>query len=226
MNEKPTSPRDIQSHVRGRARAYVDGILKRRGMKSTKFAAEMRAAGFDVTASTLYRIINEETTADTETLFQLRLYTGEAIDFLETPESKDAARSGFSEPDATRYSADDAPDDLKPGPDQGVWEINTRIVELAGYVPGDMVLFDFTRKAEPGDLVVAQNYNVNRDPERNNAETLIRVWDPPNLVVRTMDPAILESPAAKPQQVDEVRLHIVGSLVKMIRRPRWRIQSV
>jgi hypothetical protein len=68
------------------------------------------------------------------------------------------------------------------------WTLRTRALELAGFLPGDIVLVDLNAAPQPGDAVCAQVY----DWPRMKAETVMRVLiaAPPVqlLVARTVDP--------------------------------------
>ncbi len=111
------------------------------------------------------------------------------------PATAQAAAPGFGESDAAPFLP--APDmgaaarsqleiigrtfGQRPGVD--VWQVKSRTLELAGFLPGDMMLVDTfaTERLAPGDIVVAQVYS------RTGAKTVLRRWLPPVLVAATMD---------------------------------------
>ena len=68
------------------------------------------------------------------------------------------------------------------------WELNTRALELEGFMPGDIVLVDLNAVPKPGDAVCAQVY----DRSHSRAETVMRVFQsagPVNVLLpRSMDP--------------------------------------
>lgn len=68
------------------------------------------------------------------------------------------------------------------------WTIRSRSLELAGYMPGDVVLVDLNGVPEPGDVVCAQ---VHEWP-RMKAETVMRIYERANgigiLTPRSMEP--------------------------------------
>lgn len=66
------------------------------------------------------------------------------------------------------------------------WKIRTRALELAGYIPGDMVIVDRTARPMDGDVVVAQVGGRNGEPE-----TVMRIYETSFLLAATMDPAHL-----------------------------------
>lgn len=94
------------------------------------------------------------------------------------------------------------------------WTLTTRALELAGYLPGDVVIVDLGRTAQVGDIVCAQ---VNIDFNRGTADTVMRLFDKIGgtelLAAATLDPAIRKFIA-----VDD-RVAIKGVIVGMV-RPR------
>ncbi len=66
------------------------------------------------------------------------------------------------------------------------WEIRARVLELAGYIPGDILVVDENATPQPGDVVVAQQFDRNGE-----AETIVRIFETSFLVAATMDPAYL-----------------------------------
>lgn len=71
-----------------------------------------------------------------------------------------------------------------------VWTLQTRALELAGYLPGDVVLVDLNATPTPGDAVCAQIY----DWPKMKAETVMRIFHratPVDLIsTRSLDPAL------------------------------------
>ena len=90
------------------------------------------------------------------------------------------------------------------------WRLNSRAIEAAGYLPGDVLVVDLGLNAMPGDIVCAQRYQWNR----MSAETIFRVYEPPYLLAKTFDPA---TPALL--AVDNVNIVIKGVVVASF-RPR------
>lgn len=117
-------------------------------------------------------------------------------------------RSGFAESDAARYEGPPA-EFAGLTPDQSDWTLTTRALELAGFKPGDVVRLDMKAVPEPGDAVFAQVYNF----ELGTAETRFRLYDPPYLVTRTMDPSVND----RPLYVDGERVVIMGPIVRTVR---------
>jgi hypothetical protein len=90
----------------------------------------------------------------------------------------------------------------------------TRALEGAGYLPGDVLIYDLNGVAQPGDVVRAQVYDRNGEIE----ETVWRVYDPPYLIGVTRDPTL----APKPLTEVAGRVVIMGVVTGMIRPPRAR----
>lgn len=68
------------------------------------------------------------------------------------------------------------------------WTLNSRSLELEGFMPGDIVLVDINATPKPGDAVCAQVF----DRAHTRAETVMRLFQnagPVNVLLpRTMDP--------------------------------------
>lgn len=89
------------------------------------------------------------------------------------------------------------------------WRLKTRALELAGFMPGDVVLVDLNATPQPGDAVCAQVY----DWQTMRADTIMRVFEraaPVNLLVsRSMDPALQQ-----PIVVDGERVVVKGVILR------------
>lgn len=92
------------------------------------------------------------------------------------------------------------------------WTIKTRALELAGYLPGDVVLIDLNATPRPGNAVCAQIY----DWSKMRGETVMRVFQraaPVDLLVaRSLDPAF-----DQPVVVDGERVIVKGVIIAMLR---------
>ena len=82
--------------------------------------------------------------------------------------------------------------------------INTRALELEGYMPGDVIVVDLANGHSTGDVVVAQQYD-----ESGEAETVLRIYDKPMLTARCTTPP-------KPRLVDD-DVVIMGRVVALHR---------
>jgi hypothetical protein len=87
------------------------------------------------------------------------------------------------------------------------WTLKTRALELAGFLPGDIVLVDLNASPRPGDAVCAQVY----DWPRMKAETVMRIFERATpidlLVARSADPGFA------PLVVDGERVVVKGVLL-------------
>lgn len=94
------------------------------------------------------------------------------------------------------------------------WIVKSRALELAGYLPGDVVIVDLGRTPQIGDAVCAQ---INIDFSRMTAETVMRIYERAGatdvLVARSMDPSMQQ-----PVALDH-RAAIKGVIVGMVRPP-------
>lgn len=94
------------------------------------------------------------------------------------------------------------------------WLLKSRAVELAGFLPGDLLLLDLNAVPVPGDVVCAQVY----DWPHMRAETVVRVFEraPPVelLLARAADPAF-----AQPLVIDGERVIVKGVFLPHRLRP-------
>lgn len=177
------------------ARRFLATILEHGNMSKPELAAR---AG--MSPSTLYRIEDDDDPYQTSMTTIRKLEAASGIPFT-------VAFGGMAEPEA-RFIDIGMPDTLKPGKNEGVWRLGTRVAELAGFMPGDIILFDLSATPGRGDLVVAQV-----EDRTGGAETVIRVYDPPFLVTRTTDPTCM----LKPLTVDGEAVRIAGVFKRMVR---------
>ncbi len=88
------------------------------------------------------------------------------------------------------------------------WRLCTRALEVAGYLPGDIVVVDLNRPAKAGDVVCAQAYRW----AEGKADTVFRIYEPPYLIASSWDPAF-----RKPLLVDNNQVIIKGVVTEMLR---------
>jgi hypothetical protein len=154
-------------------------------MKATPLAQELGIA-----ASTLTRLLSEPddstVTLHARTLSKLEEYSG--IPFTSGGEQSGVGR-GFRE-EAVPYDAKDADPALSAALKAIIsdrravlWTVRTRSLEGLGVLPGDIVIVDLGVRAQPGDTVCAEVYDV----RRGTAETVLRVYEPPFLVAASFD---------------------------------------
>lgn len=183
-------------------RSWLDGVLRQTGLKPTPLA---KRAG--LSPSTLLRFLDGEGSLDLSTIDKI-------VDTYGVPGPQlygEGAAHAFAEPDLVVIETDGpALWQVQLKPTQGVWQLKTRVLELAGFLPGDLLVFDSAVKPEARDIVVAQVLSGGSPPE---AETVLRLYDPPYLLTETTDPAMKR----KPLLVDNDRVGIWGVFVKMLR---------
>jgi hypothetical protein len=120
-----------------------------------------------------------------------------------------AARPGFGEAEVAPYAGEAAaslPPVRKNNADW--WRVNTRLLDLEGYIPGDAVLVDLNETPRADNIVVAQ---ITRDAGRD-IETVFRKYEPPFLTCRTTSPRY-----PRPELVDGDRVIIMGVVTHQYR---------
>ncbi|MDP2150051.1 MAG: hypothetical protein Q8K13_10465 [Parvibaculum sp.] len=120
--------------------------------------------------------------------------------------------AGFGEPEVEPYEGPETGLNNAPPAteNQDWWEIRSRVLDLAGYMPGDKVLVDLTEAPVPGDVVIAQIYGPTGD-----AETVFRRFEPPFLTAKgSMD----NQP--RPILLDYEKVSVLGVVVATLRERR------
>jgi hypothetical protein len=126
---------------------------------------------------------------------------------------KEPPRNGFAEGDLAVYDAPLPGQAEKPALGRGRWRVTSRALDLAGFMPGDLVEFDLTDdRPAPGEVVVAQHYSS----DGRQATTLLRIYEPPYLVRASSDP---DAPR-RPVEVKEGRVAIMGRFWRLVRERR------
>lgn len=191
-------------HPDAAVRSWLLDVMRRTGLKPTPLA---KAAG--LAPSTLLRALDEANPATLE-----RRTIDKIVASLGVPPPKlygggEASPAGFAEGELTQIPAGGEGPAGPLGNTEGEWIIRTRALELAGYLPGDLVIADSAVPPRARDVVVAQEI----DHLRGSAETRLRIYDPPYLVTETADPAAKR----KPLLVDGDRVAIWGPVVRSLR---------
>lgn len=204
----PKAMTDIAEETRAEVRTWLLRVKAATGWSWTKIA---RTAG--VAPSTLTKAVKPDHphAMSTTTLTKISRGTGVPM----PPDLGAPATEGFTETEAAPYIPEGRPDIDRllaeyTGDDANLvpWELATRALELAGYLPGDVVVLDMGATPRPGDIVCAQVYDFAHD----TARTIWRRFDPPYLIPATTDPG-----AQKPEQLDRAK---VKGVVVMSLRPR------
>ncbi len=179
---------------------WIDSIKVAHGVEIPAIANKAR-----VSASTIYRYYDEsyEFSPSYSVLRKIARAWGAALPKIEGLEAP-----GFAESEMDQIDAREGYDEIVAGPNQGRWRIETRALELAGFVPGDIALFDQTVTPRRGDVVCAQVLDG-----RGGAITRLRLYQAPYLVTATMDPRVSDQPL----YVDSERVTVWGTMVRMLR---------
>lgn len=114
---------------------------------------------------------------------------------LEDPEAQ-TLRPGFADSDAMPFTGRGGAAEAtgttaqslgggRPGID--VWTVRSDALLLRGFLPGDHILVDThqSERCKSGDIVMAQLYNW----QTGTAETILRIYEPPVLVMASAGPA-------------------------------------
>jgi hypothetical protein len=196
-------------------RDYLRRVIEHTGKPPTRIAKEIGVA-----ASTLTRLLNSPegstATLHARTISKLQEYSGISL-FVGGDVSAPPGPRGLAE-DAVPFDAKSADPAVSAaikaliGGRQAAdpWTIRTRALEGIGYRPGDVVIVDLGRQPAPGDVVCAQVY----DWGRSDAETVMRIYEPPFLVAASLDEQL-----RRPLMVDNERVIIKGVLLPHRLRP-------
>lgn len=130
------------------------------------------------------------------------------------------ALRGYQPADVERL--DDEADDASPWIDRhegrSSWQITSRVLELAGYLPGDVVIVDPSVAPRNGDAVFAEVYQL----DRGTRTTALRIFEQSGpgaqalLHVRSTDPGLDN----RTLLVDHERVTVVGTIVSSHRERR------
>ena len=205
---------DVHHEMRG----WLSEVLRRSGLSPYALA---KKAGVSTTTITRGLDPNAKHTLSSTTVAKIRAVAGDHA------HAGPAAPIGFAESGADELSpvaagtsgdprVDDAVRYLVAG-DQGLvpWKLNTRALEVAGYLPGDIAIVDLNAQAVDGDAVVAQHY------VGSNAQTIFRLYQKPYLVAAATDRAI-----RRPLAVDDMAVSIRGVVVASFRPRRGHLAIV
>jgi hypothetical protein len=196
-------------------REYVRRVVAHSGKPPTRIAMDLGIA-----PSTLTRLLNAPE-GSTATLHALTLRKLQDYSGIPPPFGGDLSASqgyrGFGE-DAVPFDAKGADPAVSAALKALIggrkaadpWTIRTRALERIGYLPGDIVIVDLGRRPEAGDAVCAQVY----DWRRADAETVMRLYEPPYLVAASLDEGL-----RRPLVVDNERVIIKGVVLPHRLRP-------
>lgn len=180
----------VVENVRKKHLDWVNFILSHKRWSARRLAVEA-----EIDPSTLSRFINDPTQSRMLNSYSIeKIERASGVPAFETSASAlPLPVAGFGEGDGEPYhlstdaSLRDAISALKHGRN-GVdpWVLKSRCLETAGYIPGDVLIVDLNAVPQNGDIVCAQVFDRNGQPE-----TVFRIYEHPFLITATMDPAKL-----------------------------------
>lgn len=213
MNEQPNAPlraADVVENVRRQQLEWVKANLSHLNWNPTRASRE---AG--ISQSTLSKFLNDPANIarlETNSVEKLKA----VFPFPPYRTGPPAIARGFAEHEAEPFIArgDDpvsaAVDAVKAGRNSiDAWTLQSRALEVAGYLPGDVLMVDLNAGPHDGDAVCAQVYD-----RHGNAETVFRIHEAPYLQAATYARGLF-----KPLLVDGDRVMIRGVVIASI-RPR------
>jgi SOS-response transcriptional repressor LexA len=159
----------------------------------------------DVAASSIYRTLDEKTPQVLSGRSLMRVAQA-----LGVPPPTTSAPAGFDEPEALEYDATGTENLFSLEAGHGYWIINSRALELAGVLPGDIVCVDLNTTPKHGDIVCAQLYNW----ERSTAETVLRCYEPPYLTAASLE----KKPSYAPVLIENNNVMVRGTVIKLVRQ--------
>lgn len=210
----PAATVRLVEDIRAKQIAWVDRILQARGWNLTELAGK---AG--LSASTLTRWRNSESAAREGRTLNSRSVEGIArAANVRAYEDASGDGRGLAESEGEPYrpepgEAHDAAvvDAIRAGRNGiDAWRLSASALDLAGYLPGDIVFVDLNAEPRNSDVVCAQVY----DWKRGRAETVFRIFDQPYLLAASTDPAL-----RRPLTVDGQTVVIKGVIINAL-RPR------
>lgn len=202
----------LQAEERARLLEWVEWVRARTGQSLSELAD-----GAGLSSNTLTRLKQRDSALlDALSVRMLTEYTG-----LPGPDLyKLGPTAGFAE-EATPFHKGDGGRDpfllkfldlaLKDRPNAAPWWLNTRAIEAAGYMLGDLVITDKSVQPQAGEAVCAQLYDL----RTGSAETIFRIYEPPYLISGSPEPAL-----RKPLLVDNERVIVMGTVTECLRRRR------
>lgn len=191
--------------------AWVRAVMAHLGVTANELA---RRAG--VAPSTIQRPLTDPEWANVlsgRTLAKIADVVG--LQPLEFP----TRSGGFGEPEAVPYEFDQS-DALGSNLDRAVrelcrgrngrdpWVMRSRMLEMSGILPGDILIVDMNMQPRPKDVVCAQIYQWSL----MKADTVFRIYEPPYLLTNS-------GTTSKPVPVDDQDVVIKGVIDGLV-RPR------
>jgi hypothetical protein len=179
-------------------RRWLERVIKATGLKATPLA---RAAG--LSPSTLIRALdpNSQTTLERRSIVKIMSAFGVG--------GPDAASVAKPDPDLLVV---DTASTTPLAAQQFRRRVTSRALELAGLLPGDDVVFDPDEQPRPLDIVVVAAFSGDNQPA-----VLLRLFDPPYAITRSMD----ETVTTKPLLIDNERARITAVAIRFERSRKY-----
>lgn len=194
---------DLTMDPKERSRQWLKKVMAATGLNAVQLAEQ---AGLSPTTITRAKKSDHQFALSFRTIAKISAATG-----IPEPSEKADRAFGFAEEALTPIDyGTDSQTSLPPN--QIDYQLHSKALDLAGYLPGDFLRIDMSIQPRPGDAVIAQVYNV----DRGSAETILRLLDPPYLL-----PASTNFADSKPLLIDNERVRVVGVVLKS-----WRERQV
>lgn len=194
-----SSDADIRESLIRESRAWLQAIIDSTGKTANAIATE---AG--ISASNLHKLLKPGRAAHplTETT---KTKITRALGIASPAGIQPSRPIGFREPEAIPYrepARHPAEHSTQNGRD--IWLLQTLMLDLEGYLPGDHMVVDLNATPRKGDIVVAQIYGPS-----GNAETVFRKYLPPFVIANTTR----RESAPDPMLVDGKNVVIMGVVI-------------
>jgi hypothetical protein len=208
-------PEDDDPESSASIRKWLLEVMAQTGLKATPLAKEAGLA-----PSTLLRALDKEHPGSLEyrSIEKIVQKFGVEPPHLFRPKQQSGlfmglrvgehATSTRGDPELQQMAIDAVPE-LMRSEDQTLWKIRSNVVELFGYLSGDIVVLDGSVQPEPKDIIVAR---TTAHHERK-FDLVIRFYDPPYLISGTFN----AKAGRKPLLVDNEQVVIMGVVVKSLR---------
>lgn len=201
----------LVENVRRKQLAWVEAVLAHKSWRPSRLAKE---AGID--HSTLGKFIK-----DKANIAQLNTATVEkiaAVGGIPPYQTQPISiLKGLSEHEAEPFNGADARElwdmvealKAKRGNGVDAWVLQSRALEAAGYLPGDVLVVDHNATPISGDAVFAEVLD-----RSGHSETIMRLFEDPFLVGASLDRKLM-----RPLLVDSERVAVRGVVIAAL-RPR------
>lgn len=182
-------------------RGWIEGIEKRFGIGKPEIAARSK-----VSRGTIYRFFDDAHpfSASLTTINKI----AKAFDVALPGAADGGAQPSAPYGDIRAMEIEQFPPAAL-GEHEIPWIVQTRALELAGYLPGDIIVCNSEIEPRAGDVICAHIFNI----PRGVAEYKLRILEQPFLTTRTMD----ADPSMRPMFVDPERVTILYTVTRLLR---------